>query len=130
MKYFGLTVPMLELIGLVPGELGEGKASSRLALRHEITNSRGEIQGGALMTALDFTLVAAARSKYPGIAGLTTVDMNTSFLSPATSDLTLEARCVKAGRSLAFCEGEVRDAKGELVARATGTFKIFRATPR
>jgi acyl-coenzyme A thioesterase PaaI-like protein len=37
-----------------------------------------------------------------------------------------EARCLRAGRSLAFCEGEIRDAAGELVAKAVGTFKLRR----
>ena len=37
-----------------------------------------------------------------------------------------EARCLRAGRSLAFSEGEVRDAEGSLVAKALGTFKLRR----
>ncbi|MPT40053.1 MAG: PaaI family thioesterase, partial [Achromobacter sp.] len=31
--------------------------------------------------------------------------------------------------SIAFCEGDVRRADGELVARATATFKIIRRRP-
>ena len=44
--YFGLTVPFLDHIGLEPVHFGEGKAGTRLPLRHPITNSRGEVQGG------------------------------------------------------------------------------------
>jgi acyl-coenzyme A thioesterase PaaI-like protein len=55
--------------------------------------------------------------------------MNTSFLSPGTGDLVIVARCLRKGASIAFCEGEVRRADGELVARATATFKIIRRRP-
>jgi acyl-coenzyme A thioesterase PaaI-like protein len=30
---------------------------------------------------------------------------------------------VRAGKSTIFCEGEVKDEKGELVAKAIGTFR-------
>ena len=124
--YFGLRIPFLDHIGLVPGEMGNGVVTASLPLAREITNSRGEAQGGALMTALDFAMSAAVRSAHPDATGAATIDMNTSFLAPAVMDLVIEARCVKAGRSITFCEGEIRDVKGELVARATGTFKILR----
>ena len=124
--YFGLTIPFLDHIGLVPVSMGEGKASARLPMRPELHNSRGEFQGGSIMSALDYTLSACVRASTPDATGAATIDMNTSFLAPAHTDLTIEARVVKAGRSIAFCEAEARDAQGELVARATGTFKIFR----
>ena len=124
--YFGLTIPFLDHIGLVAEKYGDGRATVRLPHRRELYNSRGEVQGGALMSALDFAMSAAARSASPDATGAATIDMNASFLAPAVSDLVIEARCVKAGKSIAFCEGEARDAKGELVARATATFKVFR----
>jgi acyl-coenzyme A thioesterase PaaI-like protein len=33
---------------------------------------------------------------------------------------------VRAGRSIVFCEAEVRSAEGELVAKASGLFKPVR----
>ena len=61
--------------------------------------------------------------------GMATIDMNTTFLSPGTGDLVIEARCLRRGGSIAFCEGDIRRADGELVARATATFKIIRRRP-
>ncbi len=81
------------------------------------------------MSVLDFTLSAAARGSADGLEGMATIDMNTSFLSPGTGDLTIEGRCLRRGASIAFCEGDVRRADGELVARATATFKIIRRRP-
>lgn len=124
--YFGLKIPYLDHLGVVPVSMGDGKASARLPMRRELHNSRGEFQGGAIMSALDYTLSACVRASSPDAIGAATIDMTTSFLAPALTDLTFDARVVKAGGSIVFCEAEARDAKGELVARATGTFKVFR----
>ena len=124
--YFGLTIPYLDHLGVVPVSMGDGKASSRLPMRRELHNSRGEFQGGAIMSVLDFTLSACVRASAADVVGSATIDMNTSFLAPALTDLTIDARVVKAGGSIVFCEAEARDTKGELVARATATFKTFR----
>lgn len=123
--YFGLAIPFLETIGLVPEQFDGGKSRTRLPLLSAVMNSRGEFQGGALMTALDFTMSAAARSSYAEPMAAATIDMTTTFLSPALSDLSIEATCIRSGRMLAFCDGEIRDAKGELVARATATFRMI-----
>ena len=126
--YFGLTIPFMDYIGLVPEQIGPAYARTSLPWRRDLTNSRGDVHGGTLMSVLDFTLSAAARSADAAV-GMATIDMNTTFLSPGTGDLVIEARCLRRGASIAFCEGDVRDKNGELVARATATFKIIRRRP-
>ncbi|QKH33626.1 PaaI family thioesterase [Achromobacter pestifer] len=127
--YFGLTIPFMHFIGLVPESIAPAYARASLPWRADLANSRGDVHGGTLMSVLDFTLSAAARGSADGKEGMATIDMNTSFLSPGTGDLVIEARCLRKGASIAFCEGEVRRADGELVARATATFKIIRRRP-
>ncbi|ADP15662.1 thioesterase superfamily protein 6 [Achromobacter xylosoxidans A8] len=127
--YFGLTIPFMHFVGLVPESIAPAYARTSLPWRADLTNSRGDVHGGTLMSVLDFTLSAAARGSADGTEGMATIDMNTSFLSPGTGDLVIEARCLRRGASIAFCEGEVRRADGELVARATATFKIIRRRP-
>jgi uncharacterized protein (TIGR00369 family) len=127
--YFGLTIPFMHFIGLVPESIAPAYARTSLPWRADLTNSRGDVHGGTLMSVLDFTLSAAARGSADGTEGMATIDMNTSFLSPGTGDLVIEARCLRKGASIAFCEGEVRRADGERVARATATFKIIRRRP-
>jgi uncharacterized protein (TIGR00369 family) len=127
--YFGLTIPFMHFIGLVPESIAPAYARTSLPWRADLTNSRGDVHGGTLMSVLDFTLSAAARGSADGTEGMATIDMNTSFLSPGTGDLVIEARCLRKGASIAFCDGEVRRADGELVARATATFKIIRRRP-
>jgi uncharacterized protein (TIGR00369 family) len=127
--YFGLTIPFMHFIGLVPESIAPAYARTSLPWRADLTNSRGDVHGGTLMSVLDFTLSAAARGSADGTEGMATIDMNTSFLSPGTGDLVIEARCLRKGASRAICGGEVRRAAAELVARATATFKIIRRRP-
>lgn len=126
--YFGLKIPLMDYLGLIPESVENGVARCRLPWRRELTNSRGHVHGGTQMSVLDFTLSAAARGHRSDL-GMATIDMTTSFLSPGLGDLTIEARCLRKGTSIAFCEGEIRDAKGELVAKASATFKIVPQRP-
>jgi uncharacterized protein (TIGR00369 family) len=124
--YFGHAIPLMEFMGLIPESIGDGTARARLPMRAELNNSRGQVHGGTMMSVLDFTLSAAARGGLPAGTGAATIDMNTSFMAPATTDLVIEAQVLKRGRSIAFCEGVVRDTAGTLVCKATGTFKLLR----
>jgi uncharacterized protein (TIGR00369 family) len=125
MDYFGLNIPFMQFLGLVPEACTPEIARTRLALRPDLRNSRGAMHGGALMSALDFTLSAAARAHAPN-CGMATIDMTTHFLSPAQGDVVFEARCLRLGASLAFCEGRALDEQGTVLATATATFKIVR----
>lgn len=124
-RHFGIVVPFLDTIGLVPVQWGDGRAVSRLAWRADLINSRGDLQGGSLMTALDFTMSAAARAAYDKPMGAATVDMHSMFLETSRSDVTIEARCLRAGRSLAFCEAEAKDEKGAVMVRSSATFRMI-----
>ena len=124
-RHFGIVVPFLDTIGLVPVRWGDGRAASRLPWRDDLTNSRGDLQGGSLMTALDFTMSAAARAAYDAPMGAATVDMHSMFLATSRSDVVIEARCLRAGKTLAFCEAEVKDEKGEVMVRSSATFRMI-----
>jgi uncharacterized protein (TIGR00369 family) len=104
--------------------IGEGGvARNRVEVRDHLSNSSGAAHGGLLMTMLDSALAGAARSAVPDDHGMMTLDMQVQFLSPGRGVLTGEGRVVRNGKTLIFCEGEIRDAAGELVAKATGLFR-------
>ena len=66
----------------------------------------------------------SGRRPASGQAGpVVTLDMQTRFLAPGHGILIAEGRVTRAGRSVIFCEAEIRDAAGELVATATGLLK-------
>ena len=88
-----------------------------------LTNTRGQAHGGVLMTMLDIALGRAARDRTPGATSFMTIDMQIAFLAPGSGRLIAEGRVTGGGRSLVFCEGDVRDAAGEIIARASGLFR-------
>jgi uncharacterized protein (TIGR00369 family) len=126
--YFGRNIPFMNLLGLEAVSLDENQAVTRLPWRADLTNSHGDVHGGTLMSVLDFTLSAACRSHDLSL-GVITIDMNTHFMSPGRGDLTITARALRRGAATHFCEGEIRDAKGVLVAKAIGTFKTIKKSP-
>jgi uncharacterized protein (TIGR00369 family) len=123
-RYFGIDVPFMRHIGLEPEQLSAGYARTRLPLQAELLNSRGDVHGGTLMSALDFTLSAAARSHDPLAIGVITIDMATHFLGAARTELMFEASIMRRGSRIVFCEGKATDADGNVVCAARATFKL------
>lgn len=123
--YFGIDVPFMRHIGLEAVSLTPEACLTRLPLNAENVNSRGIVHGGVLMSALDFTLSAAARGHAPLEFSAVTIDLTTHFLNEAKSELEIDGRCVRRGKSIAFCDGDVRDREGRVVASARGVFKLI-----
>ncbi|HRO59563.1 MAG TPA: PaaI family thioesterase [Burkholderiaceae bacterium] len=123
-SYFGIDVPFMEHIGLEPVSLEDDCCRTLLRWQPALVNSRGDIHGGTLMSAFDFTLSAAARAHEPMCYGAITIDMTTHFYEAARSDLMVIGRCARRGRSIAFCEGEIVDDTGRVVAVARAMFKL------
>jgi uncharacterized protein (TIGR00369 family) len=124
--YFGLTVPFMQYIGLKAETLSEDFARTRLPVNPWLVNSRGDVHGGTLMSVLDFTLSAAARSHDPHNIGVATIEMSTHFLDSARGELVFEAKVLRSGRSTAFTEGAVINAEGKTVCVARATFRLIK----
>ncbi|WP_436278496.1 PaaI family thioesterase [Ottowia thiooxydans] len=124
-QFFGIEVPFMDYVGLEPVSLSDGLCVTRLNWQPHLTNSRGDAHGGLIMSAMDFTLSTAARAHDPDGLGVLTIDMATQFYAPGRSTLTIEGRCKRRGRSLAFCDGEVRDENGTVVAVSRAVFKLI-----
>lgn len=127
--YFGIDVPLMRHLGLQPEHMEEGLCRTRLPAHPSLVNSRGDVHGGTLMAVLDFTLSGAARSHAPLETGVITIDMSTHFLAAARGEIVIEARCMRRGARIAFCEGEVRDAEGNVVCVARAAFKLVQMGP-
>jgi uncharacterized protein (TIGR00369 family) len=127
---FRVEIPFAEHLGVRLVERGEGTARTELDLVPHQCNSFGAAHGGVLMALLDVTMAMAARSRphHPDDdrGAVVTIEMKTSFLQPGQGRLAGHGRCVHRTRTMAFCEADVVDAAGRLVARASGTFKHLR----
>ncbi|NUA29372.1 PaaI family thioesterase [Cupriavidus basilensis] len=126
---FALPMPMARVFGLTGVHINAKEARVSMAYHPDHTNSRGDVHGGALATLLDCALSCAARGHEPRRFGVATIDLSVHFTAPGRGELTATAWCERRGRSLCFARGEIRDAQGELLALATGTFKLLDRTP-
>jgi uncharacterized protein (TIGR00369 family) len=119
-------VPFVEHLGIRLVEQTKARAAIALDKRPELLNSWGATHGGVVMTMLDYVMSAAVRGHYGVDSGVLTVDMSVGFMKAGFGESILaDARVLHGGQSTAFCEGEARDEKGALLAKAIGTFKLI-----
>lgn len=123
-KRFDIRIPFVDHLGVELLEKTEGKVRIAFSPRPEHLNSWNGIHGGVMMTLLDTALGSASRALDAGCVGATTVELKTNFLAAARGPVAGEGRAQRAGRSLIYAEGEIRDAAGTLLAKASGTFKL------
>lgn len=106
----------------------DGYSRFVLDLDDRHANRGGIPHGGVYAAMLDSALGAAAswadnaRSYLPSV----TLNLNISFVGkPDGQRLICDARRVGGGKSNVFCEGTIADEHGTIVARASGTFRVF-----
>ena len=125
MPIFGADIPFAELCGIETIGVFDGVTRLRVALGPHHANNIGMAHGGLTCTLLDISLATAARMRVG--SPVMTLDLQIAFIGPGRGVLIGEGRVVKAGTSIVFCEGDVRqESDGSLVAKATGIFKPAR----
>lgn len=88
----------------------------------QLTNPMKQIQGGYLCAMLDECMSVACMVASGMTSVAPTVEMKTSFFRPALpGPIVGVGRVVRWGKTIAFTEGELRDAEGRTLAKATGT---------
>lgn len=116
-------IPFSQHLGIRIDALEKGLARLSLEVKPEFTTSWGTAHGGSILALLDITLSMSARTLYDPPRSIMTIDLSTSFIGTATGVMRAEGRVLRAGQTTIFCEGEVKSASGELVAKAIGTFR-------
>lgn len=121
-------IPFIEDMGVEFLDAPAGRSQVALQLERRHLNSWNVAHGGVIMTLLDAAMAVAGRSLDANLGAGVTVEMKTSFMQPASAGGRLIASGYAAFHSttMAFCEGEVRDLQGRLIAKAMGTFKFMR----
>ena len=123
---FGAHIPFVQHLGFTLEKFEGGESELHYAPRPEHLNSFDVTHGGAVMTFLDVIMATAARSIDPDM-GVVTIEMKTTFMRPAKvhqgEQLLGKGHLQHRTRSMAFTEGRIYDADGQLCAVATGTFK-------
>jgi uncharacterized protein (TIGR00369 family) len=119
--------PWVQALGLrVEAFDGEG-VTLRLPQNADLSRVGGMLCGQAMMAAADTAMVLALMSQSGAFRPCTTVQMNTSFLKPLSGqDALVQARVLRAGKTLAFGEIDIRGAEdGRSACRASTTYALL-----
>ena len=116
-------IPFLAWLGARRESAADGVAVVVVDLVPELLNNHGGGHGGVVMTLLDSAMAHAALSRIGYSREVVTIDMHIGFMRPAAGRLVATGRATGGGRSVCFCEAELVDGSGTVVAKAMGTFR-------
>ena len=112
-------LPYYSTIGMEVKEIRDGKSRIELMMRKELSQN-GMIHGGALASMIDASCACSAFSATDFKGWVTTIDLQVSFLKPVSKGkLIAEAKCLRAGKNVLFCESKIKNEEGELVCLGT-----------
>ena len=123
-EYFA---PWVQALGLEVLDCSVDKVTVRLPQQAQLTRVGGMVCGQAMMAAADTCMVLALMNHLNGFRPMTTVQQSTSFLKPLSGqDGIIAARVLRAGKSMAFGEIDIRGADdGKSVCRSSTTYALL-----
>jgi len=123
-EYFA---PWVQALGLRVEDFDADSVTLRLPQDPQLSRVGNMLCGQAMMAAADTAMVLALINQFGAFRPCTTVQMNTSFLKPLSGqDALVQARIVRAGKTLAFGEIDIRGAEdGKSACRATTTYALL-----
>ena len=118
--------PFLHLLSIEVVELGPGLCRARAVIDEKHHNPFGGLHGGVYASLIDTVAYWAVYCDLPEGAGMTTLDLTVTNLAPAKKGvLTVDARRIKAGRTIGLAEASVTDEKGKLLAHGISKMMIL-----
>lgn len=123
-EYFA---PWIQALGLKVQATDADSVTLLLPQSEQLSRVGGMLCGQAMMAAADTAVALALVHHFGEFRPCTTVQMNTSFLKPLSGqDALVQARIVRAGKSLAFGEIDIRGATdGKSASRASATYALL-----
>lgn len=107
-------------------EARDGRARVRMPIRKYHLQDAGAVQGGLIMTLADGAFWRAVLTLLAPGQRAATSELKVNFIRPARGDyLVAESRIVHKGDRLVVGDTEVKDDRGNLVAKALGTYIII-----
>ena len=122
-----LFAPWVQALNLQVESCEGGSVTLRLPQSDRLSRVGGTLCGQAMMAAADSAMVLALVNHFGSFRPCTTVQINSSFLKPLSGqDALVQARVVRAGKSLAFGEIDIRGADdGNSVSRTSTTYALL-----
>lgn len=119
--------PWVQALGLQVQGFDADSVTLRLPHRDALARTGGIVCGQAMMAAADTAMALALVNHFGAFRPCTTVQLQSSFLRPLSGqDALVQARVLRAGKSLAFGEIDLRGATdGKSVCRASTTYALL-----
>jgi uncharacterized protein (TIGR00369 family) len=122
-EYFA---PWVQALNLEVVQAQGSQVMLRLPFSRQLCRVGGMVCGQSLMAAADTAMVLALMQHFGEFRPCTTVQMNTSFLKPlAEQDGLITATVLRAGKTLAFGEIDIRAGQTTSVCRASTTYALL-----
>ena len=120
--------PFVLHLGMRLESIEPDRARLAMPYRDELATIGEVVHGGALSALVDTAAMAASWSAHElenGQLRGTTVALSVNFVAAAQGqEVTADARVIRRGKSLCFCDVDVTDASGRLVAKGIVTYKL------
>jgi uncharacterized protein (TIGR00369 family) len=128
LRELAATQPLIQWIGIELIDAGPGWVKERLPVRPEFLQP-SVVHGGLIYMVADTVAAHAILTMIYPKEWTTTVEQKINFLRPATKGGIIGVgRVVHAGNRIVYCEAEVTDDDGTLIAKSVAT--LMRLTPR
>ena len=119
--------PLVGHLGIELTAIEPDRAQQTLPFRPGLATVGDVVHGGAIAALVDTASMAAAWSDdtVPEALAGATVSMSVDYIAAARgADLTATARAVRRGRSLCFCEVEVTEPGGGVIAKGLAVHRF------
>jgi uncharacterized protein (TIGR00369 family) len=119
--------PFCASLGLRADAVERDRVRLSMPFAEQLVTVGDIVHGGAISSLIDTAATVAAWSGLESLADArgTTVSLTVNFVAAArAADLVADARIVRRGRSICFCEVDVEDAAGTTVAKGLVTYKL------
>jgi uncharacterized protein (TIGR00369 family) len=124
---FLLHSPFVGHLGMRLESIEDDRARLVMPYRPELATIGDVVHGGALSALVDTAAMAASWSAHDTSEPLrgTTVGLSVDFVAAARGqEVTAHARVIRRGKSLCFCDVDVTDPDGGVVAKGIVTYKL------
>ncbi|WP_374529483.1 PaaI family thioesterase [Novosphingobium sp.] len=115
------TMGLVRIVEMNP----EGRATLEYMAGTHLCHSGGVVQGGFVTGWIDAAMAHAAIARHGHDVTPMTLELKVSFFAPVRPGLVIaEGWAERAGRKTAFYEGHLKDAAGNVLAKASTTMML------
>lgn len=125
--FFGTNHPLFNTFKIDIGIVNDGHAEMSMPFSEQLSDRRGSLHRGALVTLLDTTCGLSIFSSLGSLKPIATIDLRVDFLRsiPPAAGLKAVVDCIGKTDTVAFISGRAfAENSGELLATVAGSFAI------